>query len=133
MAHKRGSSRARAQSAAAERLREDIIEEDRLRRLVERYDEASRNAPQFWDWLEKQRLTWNRSTEHTNRRLAALGLPPIPLHDSLEESRQKLQRLEAQNTAAIATVTRSKAKSGRKHGGTAMASTPPRRHVKEGR
>jgi hypothetical protein len=120
MIRKHHPSRAGAQSIQTERLRQDIIDEDRLRRLVERHDEARRNAPQFWNWLEEHRLKGNREREETNRRLAALGLPLIPLQDSLEESRQKLQRLEAQNTAAIATVTRSKAKSGRKHGGTAM-------------
>ena len=131
----RTSSRSRVDTRATRsraQLRHDIIEEDRLRREVERHEEMQSNAPKVWDWMEERRLASNRETDAINRRLRRLGLELIALRPSFAEVRQELQRLERSNAAAIARLERTATESRMKRRGTRLASNGPRRHVKEG-
>ncbi len=110
-----------------DRLRDMIVTEERLRREVARDEEFRTAHPAAWFALESARRVANMDTTAINRRLRALGLPPLSLSPSLVQRKQKLRRLEAQNAARIAAFRAGPSKSGASRDGTALARSRPRR------
>ena len=102
-------------------LRSSILEEERLRRSIER-DERSREArPGVWRICEEARRAENREIAKTNRRLRAIGLEPVRLQPSLSQCRQELQRLQQSNEAKIAAFQKRSEETGVKPRGTPLA------------
>ncbi|HVC21601.1 MAG TPA: hypothetical protein VNE16_16135 [Vicinamibacterales bacterium] len=83
-------------------LRLRIIEEDALRREVEREEALRRERPDWWQQRERERRARNRAKGPLNRRLRAEGFRPVALEPSLGQKMQKLKRLEARNRAEVA-------------------------------
>jgi len=80
-------------------LRLRIIEEEALRREVEREEVLHRDRPDWWQQSEQERRARNRAKGPLNRRLRAAGLRPVALELSLAQRMQKLRRLEVRNRA----------------------------------
>lgn len=134
MARRSPGTRLNTRAARARKeLRDAIVEEQRLRSEVARYEEMSVNAPNVWRWFEQHRDAANRETDVLNQRLTSLGLEPMSPAPSLADKQQKLQQLERTNAAAIAACEEARARSRRKRGGTSSASVGPRHHTKEDR
>lgn len=80
-------------------LRWNIIEEDRLRREIEREQMFRREQPVEWRRRERERLFRNREHADVDRRLRAVGLRARIRELSLKQKMQKLKQLEARNRA----------------------------------
>ena len=66
-----------SETLAAFRLRDAILEEERLQKSVDHDEELRRTRPDVWRSLDERRRAANRAAAATNRRLRALGLQPI--------------------------------------------------------
>ena len=58
-----------SETLAASRLRDAILEEERLQRSVDRDEELRRTRPDVWRSLDERRRAANRAAAATNRRL----------------------------------------------------------------
>jgi hypothetical protein len=86
--------------------RMEIIEEEFLRRDVERESAMRLEHPERWRALENARRARNRDKAGLNRRLRAEGLAPVSLELSLAQRVKKLQQLERSDRARSAKATR---------------------------
>jgi hypothetical protein len=82
--------------------RTKILEEEFLRRAVEREKRLRADDPALWRELDLARQARNQETAAVNRRLRAEGLRPVSLELALSQRVKKLQQLEAPNKAKSA-------------------------------
>ena len=86
---------------AAER-RSRIIEEHRLREEIAREEELRKENPDYWRRMEAVRVAHNRANAELNRRLRAAGCRPVAMWPTHDQKMKKLQQLQVQNRAEIA-------------------------------
>jgi hypothetical protein len=98
-------SRASSQAKAAvdkSMLRTRIIEEYHLQQSIAR-DKAFREShPDLWQRADAARVSRNKAQAGLNRKLRAAGCEPVLTELSLRQKMRKLQQLQAQNRAEIA-------------------------------
>jgi hypothetical protein len=85
----------------------EIVEEDRLRREVERELRIRREHPALWRQMDEGRVARNQATAVLNRRLRAEGLRPVEVKRSLQQRVRKLQQPDVRTRAGTARRTRS--------------------------
>lgn len=84
-------------------LRTRIIEVHYLQQAITREEALRAEHPDLWRRAEDARIARNKAQASLNRALRAAGCTPVETELSLKEKMKKLQQLEAQNRAEIAT------------------------------
>jgi hypothetical protein len=87
-------------------LRSRIIEEHHLQQAIARDQEFRKEHPDLWHRADAARIARNRAQTPLNRKLRAAGCDPVSLELSLRQKMKKLQQLQAQNRAQIASSRR---------------------------
>jgi hypothetical protein len=87
-------------------LRTRIIEVHYLQQAIAREESLRAEHPDLWRRAEDARIARNKAQAGLNRALRAAGCQPVETELSLNEKRKKLQQLEAENRAEIATLKR---------------------------
>jgi hypothetical protein len=83
-------------------LRTRIIEEHHLQQSIARDEAFRKEHPDLWQRADSARIARNKAQTDLNRTLRAAGCRPVSMELSLKQKMKKLQQLEAQNRAEIA-------------------------------
>ena len=83
-------------------LRTRIIEEHHLQQSIARDQAFRKEHPDLWQRADEARVARNNAQSELNRKLRAAGCEPVMMELSLRQKMRKLQQLQAQNRADIA-------------------------------
>ena len=83
-------------------LRTRIIEEHHLQQSIARDRAFREEHPDLWQRADDARVARNEAQSELNRKLRAAGCEPVMMELSLRQKMRKLQQLQAQNRAEIA-------------------------------
>ena len=83
-------------------LRTRIIEEHHLQQSIARDEAFRKEHPDLWHRADEARVARNKAQGELNRKLRAAGCEPVMMELSLRQKMRKLQQLQAQNRAEIA-------------------------------
>lgn len=97
--HKRSQVKATLDTSM---LRTRIIEEHHLQQSIAREELFRQEHPDLWHRAHIARVERNKAQAELNRKLRAAGCDPVMLELSLKQKLKKLQQLQAQNRAEIA-------------------------------
>ena len=114
-------------------LRSKILDKEQLRRDVIRDDRMRLENPESWRRAEAWRRQRNREKKSLNDRLRALGLAQVPLLPSLAAQKRRLQRLQQENLAVIATFRHEVSENPLRKAGASLAFRRRHRFAEEGR